>query len=279
MKIETVTTKFDLSLEERFWEKVDKKADGECWNWLASKNQEGYGQFKIDGKMIKAHRVVYELVNGKIENDLFVLHKCDNPMCCNPKHLYLGTQQDNMTDMVNNNRHAKLKGENHGRAILTLKQVNEIRELYRSRKCNQKQLSLMYNIYQGNISDIINNKTWKDENYKHVYISGREGELNWSSKLTWYEVNIIREKYYKYGIRVGQLCREFGVTDGAIYKILHNLSWFDINFNPLLIIEKRDDEIREKYYKSNIPIIDLAKEFNINIFVIKNIIADLKKVD
>lgn len=277
MKIVTVITKFNMNVNERFWIKVDKKKEDECWNWTASKNQEGYGQFKIDDKMVKSHRFVYELLNGKIEDDLFVLHTCDNPACCNPKHLYLGTQQDNMSDMVNKKRSNKLKGEQHGRSLLNWEQVNEIRELYLTRKYDQNQLSLKYDMSQSNISDILNNKTWKDENYIPIHITGKEGELSWSSKLTWSKVNIIREKYYKYGIRTCQLCKEFDVSDGAIYKILHNLSWFDINFKPLLIIEKRDNEIREKYYKSNISLINLAKEFNIRISVIKNILTDSKK--
>lgn len=272
MKMSLVVTKFDLPIDKRFWNKVDKKDEDECWNWLSSKNEEGYGQFKYDDKMIKSHRFAYILCHGKISDNMFVLHSCDNPSCCNPKHLYLGSQKDNMEDMVNKGRQCKLTGENHGRAILKNVEVNEIRKLYNTRKYSQKQLSFMYKISQGVISEIINNKIWKDKKYEPINITGKEGELSWSSKLTWDKVNDIREKYFKYGFRTCQLCKEYNVSDGAIYKIIHNISWVDINYNPTLILQNRDDEIKEKYNKFNVSMIDLSKEFNIGISTINGII-------
>ena len=93
-------------LSERFWSKVDKQGSTECWPWTASvvKNL-GYGQFGMGGTMMRSHRVAWELSNGPIPAGMFVLHKCDNPPCCNPQHLFIGTQTDNMQDALAKGRH------------------------------------------------------------------------------------------------------------------------------------------------------------------------------
>jgi hypothetical protein len=98
-------------LAERFWEKVDKRGPDECWEWTASRNPDGYGHLRVgslrDGtrRMRKAPRVAYELTHGPIPpssastHGTCVLHSCDNPGCCNPRHLFLGSQYDNIADM------------------------------------------------------------------------------------------------------------------------------------------------------------------------------------
>jgi hypothetical protein len=97
------------SIEERFWEKVDKNISNvfyngtRCWEWVASCDREGYGMFWVGGKTVLSHRVSWKLVYGEVPNGL-VLHKCDNPSCVNPEHLFLGTRLDNMIDMVKKGR-------------------------------------------------------------------------------------------------------------------------------------------------------------------------------
>lgn len=99
------------SIACRFWSKVSRVENG-CWEWQWSVfKQTGYGQFALDAKTpVNAHRMSWELVNGTIPSDLSVLHRCDNRKCVNPEHLFLGTQQDNVVDMVKKKRHVGTKG-------------------------------------------------------------------------------------------------------------------------------------------------------------------------
>ncbi len=86
----------------RFWNKVKKEESG-CWNWIGALRS-GYGIIKIDGKLISTHRLSYILTNGNIPEGMFICHKCDNPKCVNPDHLFLGTRSDNMIDALNKGR-------------------------------------------------------------------------------------------------------------------------------------------------------------------------------
>lgn len=92
---------------ERFWSKVNIGNPNECWEWGSSRNKKGYGQFTLyDRKSfnVKAHRMAWEVTNGKIPDGLFVCHHCDNPPCCNPAHLFVGTNSDNMKDASSKGR-------------------------------------------------------------------------------------------------------------------------------------------------------------------------------
>lgn len=105
----------------RFWSKVDVLDPEDCWTWRAVKSKFGYGLFRNK----KAHRIAYTLLNGPIPDGLFCLHKCDNPSCCNPHHIFLGTIAQNNRDAADKGR--KPKGESHPKAKLTDAQVAEIR--------------------------------------------------------------------------------------------------------------------------------------------------------
>lgn len=88
----------------RFWAKVDKSnGPDSCWIWIGTKRPLGYGVFRIDGHTVRAHRLAYEFTIGPI-GDLHACHKCDNPSCVNPSHIFLGTHLDNMRDMFAKNR-------------------------------------------------------------------------------------------------------------------------------------------------------------------------------
>ena len=99
--------------EERFWPKVEKT--DECWLWTASRYKSGgYGQFTVDSLGIRAHRFAYELLVGPIPSGMCVLHRCDNPPCVRPDHLFLGTQHDNAKDRTAKGRTGpRLSGDKH----------------------------------------------------------------------------------------------------------------------------------------------------------------------
>lgn len=108
----------------RFWEKV-RIDPTSCYEWTGSTDENGYGQLRIAGKLRGAHRISFALFRGGFQS-LRVLHKCDNPLCVRPSHLFLGTQLDNMRDMHAKKRRVYRTGENHARAKLTDTQVDEI---------------------------------------------------------------------------------------------------------------------------------------------------------
>jgi hypothetical protein len=95
------------TVEERFFEKVN--ITDSCWIWIGTPNRDGYGRMSVNKKQYLAHRLSYQIHKGEISNDLCVCHTCDNPSCVNPEHLWIGTHQNNVTDKVNKNRHAKGK--------------------------------------------------------------------------------------------------------------------------------------------------------------------------
>jgi hypothetical protein len=86
---------------DSFWAKVEKNQGNECWKWKGYKNRQGYGRMGIaPSECVNAHCVSWVIHNGRIPEGKFVCHKCDNPQCTNPKHLFLGSRQDNMNDMI-----------------------------------------------------------------------------------------------------------------------------------------------------------------------------------
>lgn len=155
--------KITPSPEERFWSKVDKSGgENTCWIWIGSKLGRGYGMFGISPKkIVRAHRYSYELNTGEIPDNLFVLHHCDNPSCVNPKHLWLGTNDDNMKDMASKHRSSDNKGEKNPNRKLTSENVLWIRERYSQAGITYKKLGDMFGVTKETIHHIIRRIIWK----------------------------------------------------------------------------------------------------------------------
>ena len=144
----------DHKAQARFEAKITVNPITGCWEWTASQNPDGYGQFKLNGRREKAHRVAHVLYIGEIPKGMCVLHRCDNPSCVNPEHLFLGTHADNVKDKVAKGRAAK--GEKNGRAKLTKEAVLHIRK----RTMLQREYARLYGVDQTTVSKIQLGKKW-----------------------------------------------------------------------------------------------------------------------
>ena len=156
---------FPSKVLDRFWKYVNKDlfvhpTCGPCWIWTAS-TVSGYGQLRIDGKIELAHRLSWKIHLGPIPNGLWVLHKCDNHLCVNPDHLFLGTIRDNTADACRKGRNAR--GESHGHARLTEQDVLDIRSRYvefRGNRNNSRMLALEYKVGDRHIRQIVSRHWW-----------------------------------------------------------------------------------------------------------------------
>lgn len=149
-------TNYTPADEKRFWSHVDKspREDG-CWLWTAYRDKDGYGQTTLNRVNTRSHRASYLFANGAFDFKLEVLHKCDNPQCVNPEHLFLGTQQNNMDDMFSKGRANKSRGESHVNHVLTDAQVIEIVRLYAQGGVFQHELASRFGVSRSHVGAIV----------------------------------------------------------------------------------------------------------------------------
>ena len=138
-------------LAGRFWPRLDKS--GDCWEWTGHKIDSGYGRIVVDGRRELSHRVAFRLSGYSIPLGMCVCHHCDNPGCCNPNHLFLGTHADNMRDMAEKGR------SRSGSAKLIQEDVPRIRDMIR---CGVRQIDIakVFCVERTAISSINRGKTW-----------------------------------------------------------------------------------------------------------------------
>lgn len=145
------------SLEDRLETRSEINAITGCVEWTGAKDTSGYGEISVSGKSILTHRATWELVNGPIPDGLFVLHRCDNRVCRNIAHLFIGTHQDNVDDREAKGRNVVFRGEEHANAKLTEENVKEIREDLRS----QMEIARDYGVCQALISKVKRGEAWR----------------------------------------------------------------------------------------------------------------------
>lgn len=155
---------------ERFWSKVDCGDPDECWNWKAGVRS-GYGEFWIDGRNVGAHVYSYTIEHGEVPDGFVVCHKCDNPRCVNPNHLFTGTYSDNTQDMISKGRLVRTRkpngsyrtGSEQHSSKLTEEDVIAIREMYQKGENGHgvRILAKKYNVRPFSIYSIVNNLTWR----------------------------------------------------------------------------------------------------------------------
>ena len=134
------------------------KSEG-CWIWHASKDRKGYGLFGASGMALQAHRISWTLAFGSIPIGLHILHRCDNPSCVNPDHLFPGTNAENAVDKSRKGR--SMRGERCAFAKLTEAKVIEIRAKYDAGEMNQTELATEYGMAANSINGVVNRRVWK----------------------------------------------------------------------------------------------------------------------
>lgn len=152
----------------RFHTKYIKMENDKCWNWQGTIHSNGYGAFKVKGIPQHAHRIMYFYTYGEFDYTMEVCHKCDNQLCVNPSHLFIGTHYDNMQDR--NSKGRQSKGEEHGMAFLTEENVFEMIELSKG-GLSARKIAKQFNCSHVQAWRIVTGKRWS---YLHKSVAGTQ---------------------------------------------------------------------------------------------------------
>jgi CDGSH-type Zn-finger protein len=148
-----------MTKTERIINRIEKSPNG-CWVWKGKITPNGYGQMKTDGKTEYVHRIMYEENVSPITDGLCICHKCDNKPCCNPAHLFIGTQKENIADMIRKGRRPTLHGSAHGMHKLREEDVLNIREMLKNGAVGAE-VGRQYKVSPVLISKIRLRKIWR----------------------------------------------------------------------------------------------------------------------
>jgi len=196
----------------------EKRVDyvkGKCWIWQGKTLQSGYGVAYFNNRIVRAHRLFYQELIDEIENGLYVCHKCDVRLCVNPKHLFLGTQQDNFDDMVKKGRSAL--GERNRATKLDSKSVAKIRA--NKKDLTAKELADKYEVSLSTIYSISSGSTWK-----HLPVNSNRinRSITTHAKVTEKDVLEIRARKSE---NQSILAEEYGISQSAVSGIVTGKTW------------------------------------------------------
>lgn len=208
----------------RFWSKVD--TFGDCWEWKAGRMRDGYGRFSINGITFPAHRIAYCIYNSADPGALLVCHKCDNPGCVNPSHLFVGAPIDNALDKIEKGRDNPAVGERGSNAAMTDVSAHVARDMYATWKYTCRDIAIHFGVDRITIQRIVTGRTYKTaggpisrNNKRHT-----DGERNGRAKLKEQDVRDIRS-LFSGGKTVLQISRMLDLHESTVGNVVKRKTW------------------------------------------------------
>lgn len=258
-----------------------------CWPWKGCTDKNNYGIFRLNGKNIKSHRFSYYCTFGEFDLNLCVLHKCDNPICCNPYHLYLGNTNDNNQDKIQKNRCNSPSGTNHWSCKVSDETVNQILwELYSTSK-SLNTVSIGYDVDIDYIKVILHNKSNRKniEINEHQFEQTRRKHLNIKNDKYIYDeiIEKILDKQYNFK---KEIIKDYDINHVTLTMLLNgNFVPEDIKSTPediqkakTLLVDSRSKLTRDqiyniKYNEKNKSVSYLGRKYGVHHMIIRNILV------
>lgn len=210
---------------ERLWSKINVGSKDECWIWKGAKTTAGYGVLRVNYKPRYTHRLMWMLHNKtNIPKKDCICHSCDNPPCCNPAHLFLGSQADNLKDARDKGKMEMARGINHHATELSEDDIRQIRYLGQT-KMTHKDIGERFGTTRMSVNDIIHKRTWAhiDPEWEPLEYKSK-GVTHPNAKLDEDKVRKIRQLLNK-GKSQQAVAKIFDVSRGTIDSIIRNKSW------------------------------------------------------
>lgn len=219
--------------EDRFEQQYEVNEETGCWEWTGTRHNFGYGQFGVDGGTMGAHRYSYKLHNDGIPDGAHICHKCNNPPCVNPDHLYAGSPKSNAQDAIEAgsfpHEGSTKSGEENRHSHINNDDVRKMRERYANSDVTYTELSDEYDISMGAVSRMIRGESYKDAGGPtdidtHSRMA-RRGEKANTAKLKESDVAEIRSVYSNEDISMADLGDRYGVSASAVCSIVNHETW------------------------------------------------------